>query len=148
MTGAWRAIAVAASTFAIDQVSKAWALQLPLLGEGRELLPFLRIVRTWNPGINFGLFSESQDLSFVLAGIAIAVGAGVIAWTRNTPDFQHNLACGLVAGGAVGNAIDRLIYGAVHDFLNVSCCGLRNPYAFNLADVAIFLGVALLVIRR
>ncbi len=146
--GAWRGIAVAASVVAIDRAAKAWALNVPILAEGREILPFVRVVRTWNPGINFGLFGESGDLSLFLAAVAVAVGIGLLVWTRSVPQFWHNAACGLVAGGALGNAVDRLVYGAVHDFLNVSCCGLRNPYAFNPADCAIFLGVILLVVRR
>ena len=146
--GAWRGIAVAASVVAVDRLSKAWALDLPLLADGREILPFLRIVRTWNPGINFRVFSDSQDLSLVLIALAVVIGVGLLAWTNGTSQLWHNVSCGLIAGGSFGNAVDRLIYGAVHDFLNVSCCGLRNPYAFNLADTAIFLGVILLVVRR
>ena len=54
----------------------------------------------------------------------------------------------LVIGGALGNAIDRLLYGAVADFINITCCGLRNPYSFNLADVFIFIGlIGLLVFK-
>ncbi len=56
------------------------------------------------------------------------------------------LAAGLLVGGALGNALDRVLHGAVADFLNMSCCGIRNPYAFNLADVGIFAGAIALVI--
>jgi len=55
------------------------------------------------------------------------------------------LGAGLVVGGAIGNALDRVIYGAVADFLNMSCCGLNNPYVFNVADIAIFAGAGLLI---
>ena len=51
-----------------------------------------------------------------------------------------HIAAGIMIGGALGNVVDRLIYGAVADFLNMSCCGIDNPFAFNVADVAIFLG--------
>ena len=146
--GIWRGIAVAVVVLAIDRLSKVWALDLPLVAGGREILPFVRIVRTWNTGINFGLFSESADLGLFLVAFAVIVGVGILAWTNRYAQAWHNVACGLIAGGALGNAADRLIYGAVHDFLNVSCCGLRNPYAFNLADAAIFLGVFLLIVRR
>ena len=61
--------------------------------------------------------------------------------------FIHILAA-LVIGGALGNAIDRLLYGAVADFINITCCGFRNPYSFNLADVFIFIGlIGLLVFK-
>ncbi|MEC8796836.1 MAG: signal peptidase II, partial [Pseudomonadota bacterium] len=51
------------------------------------------------------------------------------------------IGAGLLVGGALGNAIDRIVFGAVADFLNMSCCGIANPYAFNVADIAIFAGV-------
>ena len=54
----------------------------------------------------------------------------------------------LVIGGALGNAIDRLLYGAVADFINITCCGLRNPYSFNLADVFIFIGLTGLLVFK
>ena len=146
--GLRRGLVVAALALALDQLGKWWALSLPLAAGGSEVLPFLRIVRVWNYGINFGLFGDSVRLSLVLAAFALCVGAGLLLWTRRSPSRWHNTASGLVAGGAFGNAIDRLVHGAVHDFLNVSCCGIRNPYAFNLADTAIFLGVVLLVLRR
>jgi len=56
------------------------------------------------------------------------------------------LACGAIIGGALGNAWDRVVYGAVADYLNVSCCGIVNPYSFNVADVWIFGGAAFLVL--
>ncbi len=56
------------------------------------------------------------------------------------------LSAGLLVGGALGNVVDRLAYGAVADFLNMSCCGIENPYAFNVADIAIFAGAAGLVL--
>ena len=55
------------------------------------------------------------------------------------------LSGGLLVGGAIGNAVDRVLYGAVADFLNMSCCGIRNPYAFNVADISIFIGAIGLV---
>jgi signal peptidase II len=57
------------------------------------------------------------------------------------------IALGLAAGGATGNVIDRLNWGAVADFLNVSCCGIRNPWSFNVADIAVFGGFALLLLQ-
>ena len=56
------------------------------------------------------------------------------------------VACGFLVGGAAGNAIDRLFHGAVVDFLNVSCCGINNPFAFNVADIFIFFGAIGLVL--
>ena len=56
------------------------------------------------------------------------------------------ISAGLLVGGALGNVVDRVLYGAVADFLNVSCCGIENPYAFNVADIAIFAGAVGLVL--
>ena len=56
------------------------------------------------------------------------------------------LSLSLILGGALGNVVDRLVYGAVADFLNMSCCGIENPYAFNVADIAIFAGAIGLIL--
>lgn len=102
--------------------------------------PYLRLTMAWNRGVNFGLFADF-DMRWVLVGVAFAISAAVIWWLRraggNTWMF---LSGGLLLGGAMGNVIDRLLYGAVADFLNMSCCGISNPFAFNVADISIFLG--------
>ena len=59
---------------------------------------------------------------------------------REPPSRVGHISAGLLIGGALGNAFDRVVYGAVADFLNMSCCGFDNPYAFNIADIAIFSG--------
>lgn len=146
MTGVWRGIAAAGLILAIDRGLKWWALALELEPGGLTVGPFLRIVRLWNTGINFGLLADGSGL--LLAGIAVTVGVALLVWTAHSRDWIHNLACGAVSGGAIGNALDRIVYGAVHDFLNVSCCGIANPYAFNFADIAIVSGVLALVLRR
>ena len=102
--------------------------------------PFLRLTMAWNRGVNFGLFADF-DMRWVLVGLAFAISAGVIWWLRRTGGSKWTyMAGGLLLGGALGNVVDRLLYGAVADFLNMSCCGFTNPYAFNVADISIFLG--------
>lgn len=102
--------------------------------------PYLRLTMAWNRGVNFGLFS-SFDMRWVLIGVAFAISIAVVWWLRRSPRNKWSyLAGGLLLGGAMGNVIDRLLYGAVADFLNMSCCGFTNPYAFNVADISIFLG--------
>ena len=64
---------------------------------------------------------------------------------RNHLVIAHR-AAGLLAGGALGNVVDRVLYGAVADFLNMSCCGFQNPYSFNVADIAVFLGAVGMVV--
>ncbi len=103
----------------------------------------------WNKGINFGLFEgDSVFQAYGLTAISIVISIVFLVWLRNGPSFFIHILAALVIGGALGNAIDRLLYGAVADFINITCCGFRNPYSFNLADVFIFIGlIGLLVFK-
>ena len=95
----------------------------------------------WNRGINFGLLSGDQESTkWILIAIAVMISAWVIWWMRRETRLLAHISAGLLVGGAIGNIVDRLIYGAVADFLNMSCCGFDNPYAFNIADITIFIG--------
>ena len=129
--------------FALDQISKYWVihgLQLDRVKSIDVLPPYLNFRMAWNEGINFGLFG-GLDLRWVLVGIALAVCAFVLWWMRREGGgWMAFLSAGLLVGGALGNVIDRVLYGAVADFLNMSCCGIDNPYAFNVADIAVFAG--------
>jgi signal peptidase II len=132
---------------AVDQVSKLWilhGLDLPHLVTVDVAPPFLRFVMAWNTGVNFGL-GDGVGSGLWIA-LALAICTGLALWTRRMPSPWRRAAAGLVIGGALGNALDRALYGAVVDFLNVSCCGIRNPYAFNLADVFIFAGAGGLIL--
>ena len=103
----------------------------------------------WNKGINFGLFQGDSVLqAYLLTAISVVISIIFFIWLRNVKSFTMHILAALVVGGALGNAIDRLLYGAVADFINVTCCGFRNPYSFNLADVFIFIGlIGLLVFK-
>ena len=103
----------------------------------------------WNKGINFGLFQgDSVSQAYLLTAISVVISVIFFIWLRNAKSFTMHILAALVVGGALGNAIDRLLYGAVADFINVTCCGFRNPYSFNLADVFIFIGlIGLLVFK-
>lgn len=138
-------------TFGLDQASKlavVHGMNLIERGEIDVLPPFLVFRMAWNRGINFGLFSGESDWSrWVLVAVALAISAWVWAWVRrDSAGKWAQVSAGLLIGGALGNVIDRLAYGAVADFLNMSCCGIENPYAFNVADIAIFAGALGLVI--
>ena len=131
--------------FAIDQISKLYVvfwLDLINLQEIDVFAPFLNFRMAWNYGVNFGLFSgQSEVQRTALILIALGISAAVAIWAIRQGSGRLTLvAAGLLIGGALGNALDRMIYGAVVDFLNMSCCGIENPFVFNLADVAIFLG--------
>lgn len=134
-----------------DQASKWWVLG-PLALDQRLFVPvfdpYVNFVMAWNTGINFGLFgSDTPWLRYALIALALAICAFVIVWLkREGAPRGMQIAAGLLVGGAIGNVIDRIRFGAVADFLNVTCCGLRNPYAFNVADISIFAGAALLIL--
>jgi len=140
-----------AAAFLLDQLSKlvvVHGLGLATVGRIDVIAPFLVFRMAWNRGINFGLFaSHDQFARFFLIALAVGISAWIFLWVRGGRHRPAQVAAaGLVVGGALANAVDRILYGAVADFINVSCCGIRNPYAFNLADVAIFLGAAALVL--
>jgi signal peptidase II len=141
--------------FGIDRLSKFWVVEVMDLGHLLRIEvapPFLTFVMAWNTGINFGLFAgHPQVTRWLLVAIALAISAALMLWVRRRRGKPGAgalaLGAGIVIGGALGNAWDRLQYGAVADFLNMSCCGIANPYAFNIADVAIFAGAALIAFK-
>ena len=137
----------AALALAIDQAVKLWLLFAFDLGNQGivHLTPFLDLVLAWNTGISYGLFPQDTDFGrYVLLALKIAAVAVLWAWLARVNDRLTALALGLIIGGALGNAIDRLAYGWVADFVffHVSGSNWRfNWYVFNLADVAIVAGV-------
>jgi signal peptidase II len=139
-----RVAAVGGAIFAIDRLTKWIVVEAMDLITVQTIMVwpgFLSFRMAWNRGVNFGLLaSYSEAARYGLAALAVVVSVGVSVWAARRGDRFHGVAAGLVAGGALGNAWDRLTYGAVADFLNVTCCGIANPYAFNVADVAIFAG--------
>lgn len=132
-------------TFLADQVSKYWVvhvLDLDRVISVEVWPPFFNLRMAWNYGINFGLFSADNPATrWILIGVAVFI-CGVVLWwvRREQAGIWQEIAAGLLVGGALGNVVDRLLYGAVADFLNMSCCGFDNPYSFNVADIAVFAG--------
>ncbi len=138
----------ALAALAIDQASKLWLLNIYELGRrgAVALTPFFDLVLAWNTGISYGWFQDSgplgQTILLVVKGIAIVVLA---FWMARSGTRLAAIGLGLIIGGAIGNAIDRLAYGAVVDFalLHLQIGGKTyNWYVFNLADAAIVAGVA------
>ena len=138
-----RIIWAACASLLLDQLSKLYVLfglDLPAVYEVKVIPSVLTFRMAWNTGINFGLFSGAEA-RWVLIAIAVVISAAVYWWLlREKPGRLGAISGGLLIGGAIGNVIDRIAYGAVADFLNVTCCGIRNPYSFNIADAAIFVG--------
>ena len=135
--------------FLVDQASKYLVVHGLDLANRLQIdvfPPFLTFRMAWNKGVNFGIGS-GFEMRWVLIGIAITIGAIVIYWIyREGGSRWTYISAGLLVGGALGNVLDRLLYGSVADFLNMSCCGFDNPYAFNMADIAVFAGAIGLVI--
>ena len=136
---------VASLVFALDQLSKWLVVQrmgLREIGVIEVWPPYLSFRMAWNRGVNFGLFSSDSDLMrWVLIAVALAITIWVILWVRSADMGRlAQISAGFLVGGALGNVVDRLTYGAVADFLNMTCCGLNNPFAFNVADIGVFGG--------
>jgi signal peptidase II len=142
-------IAVAAFiAFGVDRLSKVVIVEWLNLASVQKISvwpPYLNFVMVWNKGVNFG-FLDSFDARWFLVAISITASLALTLWGRNHSGWAPTLATGAVIGGALGNAYDRIAYGAVADYINVSCCMINNPYSFNVADVLIFGGAAFLVL--
>ena len=141
VTFGWAAVALVA-----DQISK-WIILLAVMNPPRviEVTGFFNFVLTYNRGVSFGfLASNLWWKPYLLSALALAVVAGLLVWLHLNDSRLRRIGIGLIAGGAVGNVIDRLIHPGVVDFLDFHAFGWHWP-AFNLADSAIFLGVVLLL---
>jgi signal peptidase II len=140
-------IVAAVLALVLDQASKQWLLQvfdLPRRGSV-AVTPFFDLVMAWNTGISYGLFQTEGPLGqALLVGVKAAAVLIMALWMAKSQTWLASLSLGLIIGGAIGNGIDRLVYGAVVDFalLHARIGGqVYNWYVFNLADVAIVAGV-------
>ena len=144
-----RGLAVAAAVAILDQLSKAAVLahfaSRPL-GDRETITSFLNLALTYNRGISFGLFNDGAGLNALVFSVAAAaIVAVLVYWLRRAASPLLAIAIGLIIGGAVGNVIDRLRLGAVVDFLDFHVGAYQWP-AFNLADSAICIGVAAMLL--
>lgn len=138
-------------TLVLDQASKLWllyGLDIARLGAVR-VTSFFDLVLAWNVGISFGwLQNDSPVAQIILMGVKIVAVIALAIWMARAQTRLATVALGLIIGGAVGNAIDRAVHGAVVDFALFHIqFGARtfNWYVFNLADAAIVAGVAALL---
>jgi len=139
-------LAIALAVMALDQGSKLVLSRWLPEGERLVLAPFLQLVSVYNTGAAFSFLAQAGGWQ---QGLFLALAFGVSAWLLRlaaNPEAKRmeRLAYGLIVGGALGNAIDRLVHGAVYDFLLFHAGRWAWP-AFNLADSAITVGVALLL---
>ncbi|MEW5726570.1 MAG: signal peptidase II [Pseudomonadota bacterium] len=149
-------LSLAAVVVVLDQLTKAWVIDLmrplgvwetPFYSPTRiEVLPFFDLVMAWNRGVSFGIFNNGGQWNAVLLSLlSVAICVALVAWMRKAGSLLVSLALGGIVGGALGNVIDRVRFGAVADFLDVHVMGYHWP-AFNLADSAITVGAVLLVL--
>ena len=137
----------AAAALLLDQATKLlglFGLELPLT-EPIRLAPFLHLVAHWNRGISYGLFQQSTDGGrWLLVAVSAIASVALAVWIARSRGRVLAASLGLILGGAVGNAFDRIAYGGVFDFVHFHIGGW-SWYVFNVADAAIVAGVAGLI---
>jgi signal peptidase II len=139
--------AVVAFSFALDQVSK-WLILNVVMAPPRviAITPFFNLRLGFNTGVSFGMFQDVfADLPWILTAFKVIVAGGLMVWALRTDLALERIGLAMIAGGALGNALDRYREGAVTDFLDFHYGGWHWP-TFNMADVAIVCGVALLMV--
>ncbi|RMD88298.1 MAG: signal peptidase II [Alphaproteobacteria bacterium] len=140
--------AVALLVLLADQASKWWVLEMLRLEEGESivLLPVFNLTFVWNQGISLGLLQQETALGrLVLIALTGLVTIYLVVWLMRSGRRLTAIALGLIIGGALGNLVDRIRFGAVADFLHFHAFG-HSFYIFNLADAAISVGVAVLIL--
>ena len=151
----YAAYGFAIAVLVLDQLTKAWiisGLDLRELGHIKVLPPLFNLTWVENRGVSFGLFGDGSA-RWMLSAFSIAV-AGILGWWALRADRRLLIsAIGLIMGGALGNVIDRIRFGFVVDFLDVSgphfflgSMKINFPWIFNVADSAICIGVVLLIL--
>lgn len=140
------AFSLAAGVIVLDQAVKASFLALQLMeGQTLPLAGPIHLTMVWNRGVSFGLLRADHDLvRWALVAFSLIVAVALGWWARNATRPLMGWGLGLVMGGAIGNAIDRFRFGAVVDFVDVT--RLMFPWVFNVADSAICIGVACLLL--
>ncbi len=143
----WLGLGVAALIVVLDQLSK-WAITEIVMVPPQTIpvFPSFNLTLVYNPGVSFGQMDWLGP--WALSALAIAISAALVVWLRKAETPLLATALGIVIGGAIGNVIDRMRYGAVVDFLDFYIPGTGWPHwpAFNVADSAIVVGVGLIIL--
>jgi signal peptidase II len=138
------ACAIAITVLILDQITKTLAVSA-LTAQSMVVTPFFNLVLVWNRGISFGMFNEGSAYgAYLLSALSLIIVGFFITWLRKIDHKPLQIAICTVIAGALGNVIDRLIYGAVVDFLDFHAFGYHWP-AFNIADSAVVLGIAFII---
>jgi signal peptidase II len=146
MAGRAPYLALVVALFAADQATKLWVLHGVDFSRGPvPVLPFMDITLVWNRGISYGLFQQDGAGRWLLVALTGAAAAGLSVWLWRARAPLVRLGLAMVIGGALGNLVDRVAYGAVVDFVHLHHAGF-SWYVFNVADAAIVIGVAILLV--
>lgn len=144
----WYYLLISLLVIILHQLAQTWVYGLIEAHGGHiEILPFFNLVEVWNHGISFGMFNKLAYGKWLLSGVAVIITIILLRWLFHTDDRQTSIALCLVIGGAIGNTIDRVRYGAVADYLDFHVFGYHWP-AFNVTDMAICVGVTLMVFSQ
>lgn len=133
----------------LDQLHKWWMLDVVNIAEQSplQITSFFNLVMAWNTGISFSMFADAEGgQAKWLTALALAIIAMLLWWMRTAEDNPTAIGIGLIVGGALGNVIDRVRFGAVADFFDFHVMGYHWP-AFNIADSLIFCGVVLIIVQ-
>ena len=141
-------LGIALAVFILDQGTKYLILEIVMQPPRViEVTDFFNLVMVWNRGVSFGLLSNDSPYGpWLLAALAIGISTVLVFWLRKAETRFLATSLGLVIGGAIGNVIDRVRFGAVADFLDFHALGYHYP-AFNVADSAIVVGVLLILLE-
>ncbi len=135
---------IATLVFVADQLTKFYILRIVNLDEREpiQVTPFMDLAMAWNKGVSYGLLST--HMQGLLVALSLAISIMLVFWLAKATKPLAAASFGMLIGGALGNALDRLLHGAVADFVLLHW-GTWNWYIFNVADIAIVAGVALLL---
>ncbi len=142
-----KGLIVSAAVLILDQLTKWWIVST-IMQSPRvvEVTPFFNLVIGWNFGISFGFFNSDPEIGqWLLPMVVVVITAALVVWLYRIDRLRPAVALGLIIGGALGNLIDRMRFGAVADFLDFHAWGHHWP-AFNGADSAITVGAVVLIL--
>lgn len=131
----------------LDQLHKWYMIEIVDIANHPpiEVTGFFNLVMVWNRGASFGMGGSAEHAFWIFSSLTVLIVSVLLWWLRKAPSMLMMLALGLIIGGAIGNLIDRIRFGAVADFFDFHLYGYHWP-AFNIADSAVFLGAFMLIL--
>ncbi len=139
---------VAIGVIIFDQISKFVILNYVVNETAVAVWPFFNLIKAWNTGVSFSMFDNYGVLGVIgLVFVALIIVVFLLRWLKTEQSKFMQIALGFVIGGAIGNVIDRVRFGAVFDFLDVYVGAYHWP-AFNVADSFICIGAIMLIFQE